>query len=176
MESKIDFPNEETMKVTDLDKLKSNLDKIYHSYHISKSTKKDNKLEISELKNCLGKMKGYILVADRKKLNEYFINFYNLNIINLLDQFLGLKIDKVSFNILEAIYFLVSNIKDIDFLEYLYKTQFPANIQDIPYIKINILDKIILLEQIKNEEFLTYQINFMKSLALKINLDTLKYN
>ena len=175
MDSKIDFPNEETMKVTDLDKLKSALDKIYHSYHTYKSTKKDNKLEISELKNCLGKMKGYILVVDRKNLNEYFINFYNLNIVNLLDQFLELKIDNVSFAILDMIYFFVSNIKDNDFLEYLYKTQFPANIPDIPDIKINIIDKIILLEQIKNEEFLTYQINFMKSLALKINIDTLKY-
>ena len=175
MNSNILFPNEKKMKITDLDKLKYDLIKIYHSYENNKSKKKNNKSEIADLNECLGKIKGYILFAEQKKLNEYFIQFYNLDIVNLLYQFLELKIDNISFTILEMIYLFISNIQNKHFLEYLFKTKFPANIPDIPDIKINILDKIIILDQIKNDEFLSYQINFMKSLALKMNIDTLKY-
>ena len=40
---------------------------------------------------------------------------------------------------------------------------------------MNIIDKLISLDTKKNEEYLTYQINFIKSLTLKINIDSLNY-
>ena len=172
MDTKIDFPNEKIMKVADLNNLETDLTKIYQSY---KTRKKGDKFEINDLKTCLRKIRGYIVVADRKKLKEYFNHFYNLKILNLLEQFIELKIDNISFTILGMIYFFITNIQDNDFLEYLYKTKFQANTLDFSDIKINIIDKIIILESSKNEEILTYQINFMKSLALKLNTDSLKY-
>ena len=54
MASKIDFPNEKIMKVSDLDDLKTDLIKIYHSY---KSNIKGNKLDITDLNTVLGKIK-----------------------------------------------------------------------------------------------------------------------
>ena len=171
MASKIDFPNEKIMKVSDLDNLETDLINIYHSY---KSNIKGNKLDITDLNTVLGKIKGYIFVFDRQNLKEYFNYFYNVNILNLLVQFLELKIETISFPILEMIYFFITNIQYSDFLEYLYKTKFEADLQDFSGVELNIIDKIIILEP-KSEEFLNYQINFMKSLALKINSNTLKY-
>ena len=171
MASKIDFPNEKIMKVSDLDNLETDLINIYHSY---KSNIKGNKLDITDLNTVLGKIKGYIFVFDRQNLKEYFNYFYNVNILNLLVQFLELKIETISFPILEMIYFFITNIQYSDFLEYLYKTKFEADLQDFSGVELNIIDKIIILEP-KSEEVLNYQINFMKSLALKINSNTLKY-
>ena len=40
---------------------------------------------------------------------------------------------------------------------------------------MNIIDKLISLDTKKNEEYLTYQINFIKSLTLKMNINSLNY-
>jgi hypothetical protein len=40
---------------------------------------------------------------------------------------------------------------------------------------MNIIDKLISLDTKKNEGFLTFQINFIKSLTLKMNIETLNY-
>ena len=68
--------------------------------------------------------------------------------------------------------FLTTNIKNKDILEYIYKQKFPTNIQGI---NMNIIDKLISLDTKKNEGFLTFQINFIKSLTLKMNIETLNY-
>ena len=39
-------------------------------------------------------------------------------------------------------------------------------------LNLNIIDKIISIDIRKKEEFLTYQVNFIKSLTLKINIDS----
>ena len=169
MASKIDFPKEETMKVSDLLELYDELNILYEK------TKKSNKLEIIQINNILGKIKGFILVADRKNLKEYFTKFYDSFFLDLFNKFLGLNIQQINFTILEMIYFFITNIQNNEFLEYIYKTKYLANLPDYPNIKINIIDKLICLDSKKNDEFLSYQVNFIKSLALKINIDSLKY-
>ena len=68
--------------------------------------------------------------------------------------------------------FLTTNIQNKELLEYIYKKKFPTKIAGI---NLNIIDKLISLDTKKNEEYLTYQINFIKSLTLKINIDSLNY-
>ena len=169
MASKIEFPNEETMQLKDLDNLYNELNQIYGAQNLS------DKTILTNLKNCFGKLKGYILVADRKNISDYFAGFYSLKFLDLFNAFLDTNIQSINFTILEMVYFFITNIQKNEFLEYLYKTKFQANIPDIPDIKMNIIDKLILLDPLNNDEFLTYQVNFIKSLTLKINIDSLNY-
>ena len=164
MSLNIIFPDESKMKVKKLDYIKDALIKI--------NSKKIGDAEIENLNKSLGELQGYLLVADRKNLKEYFTHFYELNFLEIFNNFLGKNIEKLSFIILEMINFLTTNIQNKELLEYIYKEKFPTSIQGI---NMNIIDKLISLDTKKNEEYLTYQINFIKSLTLKINIETLNY-
>ena len=164
MSLNIIFPDESKMKVKKLDNIKDALIKI--------NSKKIGDAELENLNKSLGELQGYLLVADRKNLNQYFTHFYELNFLDVFNNFLGKNIEKLSFIILEMINFLTTNIQNKELLEYIYKEKFPTNIQGI---NMNIIDKLISLDTKKNEEYLTYQINFIKSLTLKINIETLNY-
>ena len=158
------IPDENKMKLKKLDNIKDTLNKIF--------AKKIGDVEIENLSKCLGELQGYLLVADRKNLIEYYKHFRDLNFLSIFNSYLGKNIDKISFIILEMINFMTTNIQNKDILEYIYKEKFPTN---IPGINLNIIDKLISLDTKKNEEYLTYQINFIKSLTLKINIDSLNY-
>ena len=161
---KIIFPDEDKMKVKKLDNIKEALNKIY--------SKKIGDAEIENLNKCLGELQGYLLVADRKNLQEYYTHFCQLDFLSIFNNFLSKNIERIPFLMLEMINFLTTNLQNKDILEYIYKQKFPTN---IPGINMNIIDKLISLDTKKNEEYLTYQINFIKSLTLKINIETLNY-
>lgn len=79
MSLQIIFPNEDKMKVKDLDYLKEKLLKIL--------PKNIDLNEINNLNKCLGEIQGYLLVADRKNLKEYFDYFCKLNFLDLFNNF-----------------------------------------------------------------------------------------
>ena len=165
MSLQIIFPDESKMKLKKFDNIKDNLNKLLIS-------KKITKVEIDSLKKNLGELQGYLLVADRKNLKEYYEYFQKLNFLSLFNDFLGKRVEQYVFTILEMINFLTTNIQNQEILTYIYKMKFPTEIKGI---EMNIIDKLISLDAKKNEEYLTYQINFIKSLTLKINIDTLNY-
>ena len=164
MSLQIVFPDESKMKVKKLDSIKDTLNKIY--------SKKIGNPEIETLNKTLGELQGYLLVADRKNLAEYYTHFYQLDFLSLFNNFLEKNIERLTFLILQMINFLTTNIQNKELLEYIYKKKFPTKIAGI---NLNIIDKLISLDTKKNEEYLTYQINFIKSLTLKINIDSLNY-
>ena len=164
MSLQIIFPDESKMKVKKLDSIKDTLNKIY--------SKKIGNPELETLNKTLGELQGYLLVADRKNLAEYYTHFYQLDFLSLFNNFLEKNIERLTFLILQMINFLTTNIQNKELLEYIYKTKFPTKIAGI---NLNIIDKLISLDTKKNEEYLTYQINFIKSLTLKINIDSLNY-
>ena len=164
MSLQIVFPDESKMKVKKLDSIKDILNKIY--------SKKIGNPEIETLNKTLGELQGYLLVADRKNLAEYYTHFYQLDFLSIFNNFLEKNIERLTFLILQMINFLTTNIQNKELLEYIYKTKFPTKIAGI---NLNIIDKLISLDTKKNEEYLTYQINFIKSLTLKINIDSLNY-
>ena len=55
---------------------------------------------------------------------------------------------------------------------YLYSTKYQTS---VPGESLNIIDKIISIDVRKTEEFLTYQVNFIKSLSLKLNIDCIEF-
>ena len=129
--------------------------------------------DIDKIKKKIGEIEGYLIVADKKKMPEYFQAFADFNILNTFNSLLDKNNSEISFCILEATYFLSTNLKNEDLILNMYKTKF-ATI--IPGLQMNIIDKIISLSELnQKEEFLTYQINFMKSLTLKINEENLFY-
>ena len=164
MSLQIVFPDESKMKVKKLDSIKDILNKIY--------SKKIGNPELETLNKTLGELQGYLLVADRKNLAEYYTHFYQLDFLSIFNNFLEKNIERLTFLILQMINFLTTNIQNKELLEYIYKTKFPTKIAGI---NLNIIDKLISLDTKKNEEYLTYQINFIKSLTLKINIDSLNY-
>ena len=155
--------NEEKMKPTDLIKFKENICKILLNNTISQK-------DIDELNLNLGKLQGYLVVADKKKLKEYFDNFMKLNFLELLNIYLDKNIDGITFSILQLVNFLTINIQNQELLEYIYSIKFATKVFGQ---QMNIIDKIISLDFKKNEECLTHQINFIKSLSQKINIDSL---
>ena len=164
MSLQIVFPDESKMKVKKLDSIKDTLNKIY--------SKKIGNPELETLNKTLGELQGYLLVADRKNLAEYYTHFYQLDFLSIFNNFLEKNIERLTFLILQMINFLTTNIQNKELLEYIYKKKFPTKIAGI---NLNIIDKLISLDTKKNEEYLTYQINFIKSLTLKINIDSLNY-
>jgi hypothetical protein len=164
MSLKIIFPNEEKMKVNNLDSIKENLTRLL--------MKKINQQEIDNLNRYLGEIQGYLLVADRKNLKEYFDYFCKLNFLDLFNSFFEKRVEGITFSMLEMISFLTINIQNQELLEYIYSKKYPTNIIGQ---QMNIIDKLISLDTKKNEEYLTYQINFIKSLTLKMNINSLNY-
>ena len=163
MSLKIIFPNEEKMKVKNVDNIKENLYKL---------TKKINQHEINNLNKCLGEIQGYLLVADRKNLKEYFDYFCQLNFLDIFNELYEKGIEGVTFSMLEMVSFLTTNIQNQELLEYIYSKKYETKLGGL---KMNLIDKLICLNTKKNEEYLTYQINFIKSLTLKININSLNY-
>ena len=164
MSLKIIFPNEEKMKVNNLDSIKENLTRLL--------MKKINQQAIDNLNRYLGEIQGYLLVADRKNLKEYFDYFCKLNFLDLFNSFFEKRVEGITFSMLEMISFLTINIQNQELLEYIYSKKYPTNIIGQ---QMNIIDKLISLDTKKNEEYLTYQINFIKSLTLKMNINSLNY-
>ena len=164
--SSVIFPDESKMSKGKMEDLKKALAKLLNQ-------DKYNSKDIEKIKKKVGEIEGYLIVADKKKLPEYFQFFIESNFLDIFNSLLQKNNPEISFCILEAIYFLSTNLKNEQLILHMYKTKFKTKVlgQDM-----NIIDKIISMSEVnKKDEFLTYQINFMKSLTLKINEDNLFY-
>ena len=115
----------------------------------------------AKLNEKVKKIEEYLIEDDEKKYGYYFNIFIDNNVISMYRHFLTYKICKVSLIILKSIFFLCSNIKNRQYINYIYISKI---IDDLFQINFNL-----------NEEFLNTQINFMKSISLKLNKNNLSY-
>ena len=159
------FPDQSTMAIEDLIVFKKELTELLYndSYDIN---------DFNKIKEIIHRLEGYLLMADKKKLFNYFDSFYDLGLLNILNSYLNKNIPQISFSILECIYILLTNIQNTGLIFYLYSTKYQTY---IPGEHLNIIDKIISIDAKKREEFLTYQVNFIKSLTLKLNIDCIDF-
>ena len=125
--------NIKDMKVKKLDIIKESLLKLY--------PKKIGNPEIEALNKALGELQGILVVADRKKLAEYYTHFYQLDFLSIFNALLDKKISSVTFSILQMINFLSTNIENKELLEYIYKKKFPTGIAGMNF---NIIDKLLI--------------------------------
>ena len=164
--SSVVFPDESKMSKSKMEDINKSLLKYINQ---EKYSSKD----IEKIKKRVGEIQGYLIVADKKKMPEYFDAFAEFNILDTFNSLLDKNNSEISFCILEATYFLSTNLKNEALILNMYKTKFKTKIRGQ---EMNIIDKIISLrEDNQKEEFLTYQINFMKSLTLKIDEKNLFY-
>ena len=160
------FPDESKMSTVKMEEFNKYLQKFLPQ---EKYSNKD----IDKIKKKIGEIEGYLIVADKKKLAEYFQTFSQLNILDTFNSLLDKNNSEISFCILEATYFLSTNLKNEELILNMYKTKFKTKVKGE---EMNIIDKIISLSEInQKDDFLTYQINFMKSLTLKIDENNLFY-
>ena len=160
------FPDESKMSTVKMEEFNKYLQKFLPQ---EKYSNKD----IDKIKKKIGEIEGYLIVADKKKLPEYFQTFSQLNILDTFNSLLDKNNSEISFCILEATYFLSTNLKNEELILNMYKTKFKTKVKGE---EMNIIDKIISLSEInQKDDFLTYQINFMKSLTLKIDENNLFY-
>ena len=159
------FPDESKMNIEDLIVFKKELTELL-------SIETYDFIVINKIREIIRRLEGYLLMADKKKLFQYFDSFYELGLLNIFNKYLDKGISQVSFCILECIYIILTNVQNTGLIFYLYSTKFQT------YVKgeyLNIIDKIISIDAKKKEEFLTYQVNFIKSLALKLNIDCIEF-
>ena len=159
------FPDESKMAIEDLIVFKKDLTELLYNETYSND-------DINKIKEILHRLEGYLLMADKKKKFDYFDSFYELALLNILNGYLTKGIAPISFSILECIYILLTNIQNTGLIFYIYSTKYETS---IPGECLNIIDKIISLDVRKREEFLTYQVNFIKSLSLKLNIDCIEF-
>ena len=159
------FPDESKMNAEDLIVFKKELTELIYndSYDIN---------DLNKIKNIIHRLEGYLLMADKKKKFQYFDSFYELGLLNILNSLLNKGNSQISFCILECIYILLTNIQNTGLIFYIYSSKFQTF---IPGEYLNIIDKIISIDARKKDEFLTYQVNFIKSLTLKLNKDCIDF-
>ena len=159
------FPNESEMDIENLIIFKKDLTELLYndSYSVN---------ELNKIRTIIRRLEGYLLMADKKNLFIYFNAFYELGLLNILNGYLDKRDQQISFCILECIYILLTNIQNTGLIFYLYSTKYATQ---IPGEYLNIIDKIISIDIRKKEEFLTYQVNFIKSLTLKLNIDCIEF-
>ena len=159
------FPNESEMDIENLIIFKKDLTELLYNDSYSAN-------EFNKIRTIIRRLEGYLLMADKKKLFIYFNAFYELGLLNILNGYLDKRDQQISFCILECIYILLTNIQNTGLIFYLYSTKYATQ---IPGEYLNIIDKIISIDIRKKEEFLTYQVNFIKSLTLKLNIDCIEF-
>ena len=159
------FPDESKMSTEDLIVFKKELTELMYNESY------DNN-DINKIRDIIRRLEGYLLMADKKKKFNYFDTFYELCLLNILNSLLSKGNSQISFCILECIYILLTNIQNTGLIFYLYSSKFQTY---IPGEYLNIIDKIISIDARKKEEFLTYQVNFIKSLTLKLNKDCIDF-
>ena len=159
------FPNESEMEIENLIIFKKDLTELLYNDSYSAN-------EFNKIRTIIRRLEGYLLMADKKNLFDYFNAFYELGLLNIFNSYLDKGNQQISFAILECIYILLTNIQNTGLIFYLYSTKYTTK---IPGEYLNIIDKIISIDITKREEFLTYQVNFIKSLSLKLNIDCIEF-
>ena len=106
------FPDESEMDVENIILFKKDLTEILYndSYSIN---------QINKIKIIIRRLEGYLLMADKKNEFIYFNAFYELGLLNILNNYLDKGDQQISFCILECIYILLTNIQNTGLVFYL---------------------------------------------------------
>ena len=147
------MPDENKMMVEDL--------QSFYNYLYNFVDGEFAKIHFSECIEILGKIQGYLLVADKNNSKDYFSKFLNLGYFDLLKSLIEINNREISYAILKTICFLTTNIENIDFIKELYTSK--------------IINVVISIKYDAEDELTEFLINFMKTLVLKLNKDNIFY-
>ena len=118
----------------------------------------DDKKEIEKIIQSIHRIESYLIHSSTSKELVYFDMFCENNVLKEYIRLLELNIKEISLTILNSVSLLIQNISDKTLLYYFYSS--------------NIVNSIVN-SSFQDEEYITYQINFIKSLTLKLSNETL---
>ena len=118
----------------------------------------DDKKEIEKIIQSIHRIESYLIHSSTSKDLVYFDMFCENNVLKEYIRLLELNIKEISLTILNSVSLLIQNISDKTLLYYFYSS--------------NIVNSIVN-SSFQDEEYITYQINFIKSLTLKLSNETL---
>ena len=141
-----------------------NIQNFISMYNVLKeiNDKEKHKKYKSELKELIQLIIDYLIFGDKKKVQIYFDNFCELDFMQEFIRASKSKTMDILLQIIKSLSSLILTITDKAFLFYLFSNNFINNIITN--------DKIIE----SSEDFLSFYINFLKSLSLKIDVTTIK--
>ena len=147
------MPDEEKMNVDDL--------RIFYEYLFYFVDSEFSKKHYEQCIEVLGKIQGYLLVSDKKKNELFFDKFSELCYLDLFKNLVEINNRDISYGILKTICFLTTNIENENFIKELYSSK--------------IINVVISMKFDAEDELTEFLINFMKTLALKLNKDNIYY-
>ena len=147
------MPDEEKMNVDDLT--------IFYQYLFNFVDSDFSKKHYEQCIEVLGKIQGYLLVSDKKKNELFFDKFSELCYLDLFKNLVEINNRDISYGILKTICFLTTNIENENFIKELYSSK--------------IINVVISMKFDAEDELTEFLINFMKTLALKLNKDNIYY-
>ena len=147
------MPDEEKMNVDNL--------RIFYEYLFNFVDSEFSKKNYEQCIEVLGKIQGYLLVSDKKKNELFFDKFSELCYLDLFKSLVEINNRDISYGILKTICFLTTNIENENFIKELYSSK--------------IINVVISMKFDAEDELTEFLINFMKTLALKLNKDNIYY-
>ena len=120
------------------------------------SEKKNEKTIIA----AISEIESYLLFSSKTDSLDFFDMFCEENYLKEYIRLLSLNNKEISLAILNSINILILNISNNQFLYYFFSSQVVNS---------------IISSSFQEDEYITYQINFIKSLSLKITKDTLYF-
>ena len=135
-----------------------NLELIYNEFKYIEDSKKIEK-SLDEICSLISIVGNYLVTAENQKLEEEFAIFDAFCCLDFMSVFLKLSsLDyyKIDLQLIKMLSFMLINIKNKTWLYYLCSN--------------NLLNKIISKDYAKyDDEFLSYYVNFLKSLSLLLD-------
>ena len=141
-----------------------NIQNFISMYNILKeiNDKEKHKRYKDDLKELIQLIIDYLIFGDKKKAQIFFDNFCELDFMKEFIRASKSKTTDILLQIIKSLSALILTITNKAFLFYLFSNNFINNIITN--------DKIIEL----SEDFLSFYINFLKSLSMKIDIETIK--
>lgn len=109
---------------------------------------------------AISEIESYLLFSSKTDSLDFFDMFCEENYLKEYIRLLSLNNKEISLAILNSINILILNINNNQFLYYFFSSQIVNS---------------IISSSFQEDEYITYQINFIKSLSLKITKDTLYF-
>ena len=128
------------------------------------STKKMQRMQsnIEPMKNLINVLVTFLMDCDKANDLEFFETFCELNFMEDFIKLNNLSIYEISYSIIQSLSFLLVNISNTQYLFYFFSND---SINQIISIDITKYD----------DEYLSYYINFLKSLSMRINSETIQF-
>ena len=117
---------------------------------------------IQPIKELINKLVTFLMDCDKVKDQNFFNYFCELHLMDDLKQLNALSIYQINYTVIQSLSFLLVNISNTQYLYYLFSN--------------NCINEIILNDVTKyDDEYLSYYINLLKSLSIRIDSETIQF-